>query len=237
VPDEVIPLKSAPLGTTTKFEYCLPHHHVGAAHSQAGAIMTRRLGVLAAAIFVGLSCSTPASAETALTESPITPGFWSFPRKPVAPSDTVAACRAHLEIRFADGHFIGLRVQKRDLGLTQREVESVGRCSFDRDKQLDTCEIRNIHADGSILAGVLTVKYTLDPKGDAKAAPKTDAKTDAKADAKSEPKPDAKRIAKILVTPKMITDSPVDNAPYEAFPVRCPDDTVWTIFGETAPPK
>jgi hypothetical protein len=225
------------LGTTTKFEYCLPHHHERIADSQAGAIMTRRLGVLAAAILVGFSCSSPASAETALTESPITPGFWSFPRKPVAASDMLAACRAHLEIRFADGHFIGLRAQKRDLGLTQREVESVGRCSFDRDKQLDTCEIRNIHADGSILAGVLTIKYTLDPKGDAKAAPKTDAKTDAKADAKSEPKPDAKRIAKILVTPKMITDSPVDNAPYEAFPVRCPDDAVWTIFGETAPPK
>jgi hypothetical protein len=195
--------------------------------------MTRRFGVLTAAVFVAFCCSTPASAETAFSESPITAGFWSFPRKPVAPSDTVAACRAHLEIRFADGHFIGLRPQKRDLGLTQREVESVGRCSFDRDKQLDICEIRNIHADGSILAGVLTIKYTLDSKGDPKAAPKTDGK----ADQKSESKPDAKRIARILVTPKMVTDSPVDNAPYEAFPVRCPDDTAWTILSETAPPK
>jgi hypothetical protein len=195
--------------------------------------MTRRFGVLTAAVFVAFSCSTPASAETAFSESPITAGFWSFPRKPVAPSDTVATCRAHLEIRFADGHFIGLRAQKRDLGLTQREVESVGRCSFDRDKQLDICEIRNIHADGSILAGVLTIKYTLDSKGDPKAAPKTDGK----ADQKSESKPDAKRIARILVTPKMVTDSPVDNAPYEAFPVRCPDDTAWTILSETAPPK
>jgi hypothetical protein len=195
--------------------------------------MTRRFGVLTAAVFVAFSCSTPASAETAFSESPITAGFWSFPRKPVAPSDTVATCRAHLEIRFADGHFIGLRAQKRDLGLTQREVESVGRCSFDREKQLDICGIRNIHADGSILAGVLTIKYTLDSKGDPKAAPKTDGK----ADQKSESKPDAKRIARILVTPKMVTDSPVDNAPYEAFPVRCPDDTAWTILSETAPPK
>jgi hypothetical protein len=195
--------------------------------------MTRRFGVLTAAVFVAFSCSTPASAETAFSESPITAGFWSFPRKPVAPSDTFATCRAHLEIRFADGHFIGLRAQKRDLGLTQREVESVGRCSFDRDKQLDICEIRNIHADGSILAGVLTIKYTLDSKGDPKAAPKTDGK----ADQKSESKPDAKRIARILVTPKMVTDSPVDNAPYEAFPVHCPDDTAWTILSETAPPK
>jgi hypothetical protein len=195
--------------------------------------MTRRLGVLAAVAFVGALCSTSAAAQTALTESPIGPGFWSFPRKPVAPSDMVAACRAHLEIRFADGRFIGLRTQKRDMGLLQREVEAVGRCSFDRDKQADTCEIKNIHSDGSVLAGVLTIQYTLDPKGAAKA----DSKTDSKADSKSEPRPEAKKIAKILVTPKMITDSPVDNAPYEAFPVRCPDDTVWTILNETAPPK
>ena len=196
--------------------------------------MTRCLGVLAGAVvFASAFCGASASAQTALAESPITPGFWAFPRKAVAPSEMVAACRAHLEIRFADGHFIGLRAQKRDLGLAQREVESVGRCSFDRDKQLDICEIRYIHADGSILAGVLTIKYTLDSKGDPKAAPKTDGK----ADQKSESKPDAKRIAKILVTPKMVTDSPVDNAPYEAFPVRCPDDTAWTILSETAPPK
>jgi hypothetical protein len=191
------------------------------------------LGVAVVAIFASAFCGTSASAQTALTESPITPGFWSFPRKPVAASDIVAACRAHLEIRFADGHFIGLRTQKRDLGLVQREVETVGRCTFDRDKQVDTCEIKNIHTDGSILAGVLTIKYTLDPKG----AAKTDSKPDLKADSKSEPKLDTKKIAKILVTPKMITDSPVDNAPYDAFPVRCPDDAAWTILNETMPPK
>jgi hypothetical protein len=124
------------------------------------------------------------------------------------------------------------------LGLIQREVETVGRCTFDRDKQVDTCEIKNIHGDGSILAGVLTIKYTLDPKGlDPKTEPKAAPKTDSKADPKNETKPDAKKIAKILVTPKMITDSPVDNAPYEAFPVHCPDDAVWAILNETVPPK
>jgi hypothetical protein len=201
--------------------------------------MTRRLGVVAVALIAGTFCGASASAQTALGESPITPGFWSFPHKPAAaPSDIAAACRAHLEIRFADGHFIGLRTHKRDLGLFQREVETVGRCTFDRDKQVDTCEIKNIHTDGSILAGVLTVKYTLDPKGlDSKNDAKAASKPDAKADSKGEPKPESKKIAKVLVTPKMITDSPVDNAPYEAFPVRCPDDTVWAILNETISPK
>lgn len=204
---------------------------------QKGALVTRGFIVLAAAVVAGAWHGQSASAETALTESPVAAGFWSFPRKPAAPSDIVAACRAHFEIRFADGRFLGLRMQKRDLGLVQREVETVGRCSFDRDKQVDICEIKNIHGDGSILAGVLTIKYTLDPKGDAKAAAKADSKPDAKPESKSEPKPDSKKIAKILVTPKMITDSPVDNAPYEAFPVRCPDDTVWAILNETVAPK
>src|SRR5580692_13167873 len=108
----------------------------------AGAIMTRRLGVAVVAIFASAFCGTSASAQTALTESPITPGFWSFPRKPVAPSDVAATCRAHLEIHFADGHFIALRLQKRDMGLYQREVEAVGRCSFDQNKQADICEIK-----------------------------------------------------------------------------------------------
>jgi hypothetical protein len=199
--------------------------------------MTRRFGVLAVAVFSSLCCGLAASAETLLSESPVTPGFWSFPRKPGGPSDMVAACRAHLEVRFADGRFIGLRAQKRDLGLVQREVESVGRCSFDRDKQADICEIRNIHADGSVLAGVLTMKYTLDLKADPRPDPKAAPRSAVKPEPKGEDKPEARKIAKILVTPKMITDSPVDNASYEAFAVRCPDDTVWTILSETAPAK
>jgi hypothetical protein len=201
---------------------------------RTGAIMTKWASVLALAIFAAASYGTAAAAQTALSESPITPGFWSFPRKPAPPSDIAATCRAHLEIHFADGHFIALRMQKRDMGLYQREVEAVGRCTFDQGKQADVCEIKNFHTEGSILAGVLTIKYTLDPKsGDAQSGTKSASKPDAKAGQNS----DGKRIAKIVVTPKMITDSPVDNAPYDAFPVRCPDDTVWTILNETVPPK
>jgi hypothetical protein len=192
--------------------------------------MTRCAGVLALAIFAAACCGTAVSAQTALSESPVTPGFWTFPRKPVPPSDVAAACRAHLEIHFADGHFIALRTHKRDMGLYQREVEAVGHCVFDQSKQADVCEIKNFHTEGSILAGVLTIKYTLDPKS-------ADAKSAAKPDVKAGQNPDGKKIAKILVTPKMITDSPVDNAPYDAFPERCPDDTVWKILNETVPPK
>jgi hypothetical protein len=192
--------------------------------------MKRCAGTFALAVLAGACWGNKASAQTALTESPITQGFWSFPRKPVPASDIAATCRAHLEIHFADGHFIALRIHKRDMGLYQREVEAVGRCTFDQNKQADVCEIKNFHTEGSILAGVLTIKYTLDPKS-------ADAKSAAKPDAKAGQNPDSKKISKIVVTPKMISDSPVDNAPYDAFPVRCPDDTVWTILNETVSPK
>lgn len=160
--------------------------------------------------FAGSLLGAPAVAQAPLNDSPITPGFWSFPFKKAAAAPNIAAvCRDYLEIRFADGHFIGLRMRKRDLGLIQREVEKVGRCTFNRGTQTDACEIKLIHADGSILAGTAEIKYTFD----------------------------SQKVLKMVVTPKMITDSPVDNAPFDAFPVRCPDDAVWTILNETAPPK
>jgi hypothetical protein len=175
-----------------------------------GATMTTLFRALAVAVLAGGLFGTPALAQTQLSESPITPGFWSFPTKKVAAApDIVALCRNHFEIRFADGHFVGLRLQRRDVGLVQREVEKVGRCTFNRATQTDSCEMKLIHSDGSILAGTAETKYTLD----------------------------GQKISKMVVTPKMITDSPVDNAPFDAFPVRCPDDAVWNILNETSLPK
>jgi hypothetical protein len=174
------------------------------------AMMTRLFRVLAVAAVAGGLFGTMALAETQLNESPITSGFWSFPTKKIAAApDIVALCRNHFEIRFADGHFIGLRMQKRDGGLVQREVEKVGRCTFNRETQVDSCDMKLIHSDGSILAGTAQTKYSFD----------------------------SQKVLKMVVTPKMITDSPVDNAPFDAFPVRCPDDAVWTILNETSLPK
>jgi hypothetical protein len=172
--------------------------------------MTRGFCALTVAVLAGMVLGTPALTQTQLTESPITPGFWSFPtKKIVAAAEVVAACRGHLEIRFADGHFIGLRPQRRDMGLIQREIEKVGRCTFNREKQIDSCDLKFIHADGSILAGTAEIKYSFDNQ----------------------------KVSKMTVTPKMITDTPVDNAPFDAFPVRCPDDAVWNFLNETSLPK
>jgi hypothetical protein len=175
-----------------------------------GAAMTRAFCALAVPVLAGILLTTPALAQTQLTDSPVTPGFWSFPtKKTVAAADILAACRNHFEIRFADGHFIGLRMQRRDVGLIQREIEKVGRCTFNRDKQADSCDLRFIHADGSILAGTAEIKYSFDNQ----------------------------KVLKMVVTPKMVTDTPLDNAPFDVFPVRCPDDAVWNFLNESSLPK
>ena len=40
------------------------------------------------------------------------------------------------------------------------------------------------------------------------------------------------KTLKMTVTPKMVTDTPFTNAPFDAFPVHCPDDVVWNILNE-----
>ena len=175
-----------------------------------GAGMTRCLHALPAVVLLSGLFVAPPPAQAQLNESPITPGFWSFPDHKVAgAANVIAVCRNHFEIRLADGHFIGLRTRRREVGLTQREVEGVGRCAFKRETQTDNCEMKSIHPDGSILSGTTENRYSLD----------------------------GQKILKMHVTPRMITDSPVDNDPFDVFPVRCPDDAIWSILNEAAPPK
>jgi hypothetical protein len=161
--------------------------------------------VRAAVLTIGL-LGPPTLAQAELSESPIAPGFWSFPtHKTRTAKDVLAVCRDHFEIRFADGHFIGLRMRRSEQGLVQREVEDVGSCVFNRETQIDQCSVRTTHSDGSILAGTLKSKYSVD----------------------------ANHTLTMSVTPEMITDSPSSNAPYQVFPVRCPDDTIWSILNES----
>jgi hypothetical protein len=173
-------------------------------------MMTRRLRALLATVLAAGLFGTSTLAQAPLNESPITPGFWSFPsHRAVTAQDVIAACRNHFEIRFADGHFIGLRMHKTEGSLVQREIEDVGRCAFDREAQIDNCDIKLIHPDGSILGGTTESRYSFD----------------------------AHKTLKMIVTPKMITDTPFSDAPFDAFPVRCPDDAVWSILNETGPPR
>jgi len=167
-------------------------------------MMTRyRRASLAAVLAAGLFDAS-ALAQEPLNESPITPGFWSFPNHSAETAqDVIAACRNRFEIRFADGHFLGLRMR----GLLQREIEDVGRCAFNREAQIDHCDVKVIHPDGSILVGTTESRYSFD----------------------------AHKTLKMIVMPKMITDTPFSDVTFDAFPVRCAEVTVWSILNEKGP--
>jgi hypothetical protein len=62
--------------------------------------------------------------------------------------------------------------------------------------------------DGSVLTGTLRSKYSVEGN-----------------------------TLMMKVTPEMVTDSPSENSPYDAYPVRCPDDAVWSILNESSPVK
>jgi hypothetical protein len=163
-------------------------------------MMIRYLHSLSAILLAMGLIGTPRSAQAQLSESPISPGFWSFAnRKSETVKDVVAACRNYLEIRFADGHYIGLRIYKNESGVAVREVGEIGRCTFNKETQVEHCEKKLINTDGSILFGTAESKMT--------------------------------------VTPRMITDTPFTNAPFDAFPVHCTDDVVWTILSEVGRSK
>ena len=69
------------------------------------AVMTRRAESFRAAILTVGLFATPTLASAQLKESPITPGFWSFPsQKTKTAKDVIATCHDHFEIRLADGH-------------------------------------------------------------------------------------------------------------------------------------
>jgi hypothetical protein len=170
--------------------------------------MTRRLGLLMSGMMTMALWDALLPAQGQMTESPIAPGIWSFPsRKTAAAKDIAAACADHFQIRFAEGRFLGIKMRGPDKARVPREVDEVGRCSFKRDTATDRCDVKLIHADGSILGGTIEMKYALD----------------------------ADKVLKFTATPKMITDSPVANAPFDAYPVRCPDDSVWNVLNDLAP--
>ena len=170
--------------------------------------MTRLVSLIVASVL--LAGLRPVLGQAQLSESPIAPGFWSFPRKKaVTAQDIFAACREHVEVEFADGHFFGLRLRTAGKINTQPEVDDVGQCVFNRDTQFEHCDIKEKHRDGSVLVGTREDKYSFE----------------------------ADRTLRMTVKPLMITDTPFTNDPFDVFPVRCPDGPVWSGLNEVDSPR
>ena len=94
--------------------------------------------------------------------------------------------------------------RKRNLALLSEKLgRSVAVHSIEKHR-LNIVKKDCINSDGSILLGTAESKFLFD-----------DGKT-----------------LKMTVTPKMVTDTPFTNAPFDTFPVHCPDHVVWGILNE-----
>ena len=111
--------------------------------------------VRAAVLTVGL-LGPPTLAHAQLNESPITPGFWSFPAKrlklqkmpllPVATTSKFGLPVATLLV-FSCKELSGV--------VSSDMSAKVGRCAFSGETQIETCSVRMTNYDGSVLTGTL----------------------------------------------------------------------------------
>ena len=159
-----------------------------------------------------IACLTGASAQDPMQQSPIAPGFWSWPRQPTVGQPAIAeACRSKFAIQFTDGRYFGVRLQNDDnKPLRPAIVDEVGYCRFNRETQVERCELRVFNPGGTVTTGVLESRFSLA----------------------------ADRVIRMTVTPKAQdgTDSS-SLAPFDVYPVRCPDDVVWGALAGVELPK
>ena len=144
------------------------------------------------------------AANTRLERSPITTGFWSWPRKKLASADEVAtSCRDSLAIQLSNGRYLTLKL---GTGATSTVVSDEGRCTFNRDTQVERCELTVIDKPNQTQKGFVDSRYSIESDGTLKMS----------AVAKTTEGPGAPS-----------TDS------FTVFPVKCPDDIVHELLTKT----
>jgi hypothetical protein len=172
--------------------------------------LTAMASVTAATAALMLAVPSASSAQDKLDASPITPGFWSFPReKPAGPQAIANSCRTQFALQFADGHYFSVRMGAAEKRGSSPTIEEIGNCSFNRDTQVERCTLKDNKADGSITTGAIETRYSTDPDG----------------------------ALRMRVTPILEGPSSSGRNPFDLFPVRCPDDLVWTTLIENNPPQ
>jgi hypothetical protein len=161
---------------------------------------------LAGALAVAATGVTAAFAQQPLQTSPITPGFWSWPREKTVDAQAVAnACRDKIAIQFANGHYFGLILRGADKkALPAPVVDEVGLCKFDPATQIERCELRVNQQDGTVKVGTIESSFAVEAG-----------------------------TIKMTVTPRVVDGKPVNEPSFDVFPTPCPETIVWsTLIGE-----
>jgi hypothetical protein len=170
-----------------------------------------RLYRLLRALALVLTGTTSAFAQQALEASPITPGFWTWPRTKTADAQAIAeACQQKVSVQFADGHYFQLKLRGADKkALSAPFVDELGLCQFDRATQIERCELRLNQDDGTSRTGAIESTYVIADD----------------------------RTIKMTVTPKIVEGKPVSNPSFDVYPVQCPDTVVWSALNAAPAPK
>src|SRR5262245_22537895 len=83
--------------------------------------------------------------------SPITPGFWAWARKrPASAAEITELCRAGLAIQLSNGRYLTLR-----LSPSPPTVIDQGRCTFNRQTQIERCELTVTEKPGETKKGFM----------------------------------------------------------------------------------
>jgi hypothetical protein len=149
----------------------------------------------------------PAHAQ--MTESPITPGFWTWPQaKPATPEAIANSCREKFAVQFPDGRYIGIQLRAGGKALAAPIVDEVGSCKFNRDTQVERCDLRVNNADGKVTVAVIESRFSFEPD----------------------------RTLKMSVKAAISAPEPTTST-LEVYPSRCPDEVVWNVLNGVEPPK
>lgn len=166
-----------------------------------------RLSIVGLAFSALAMACVPAHGQ--MTESPITPGFWTWPQdKPATPEAIVNSCREKFAVQFSDGRYFGLQLRAGGKALAAPVVDEVGSCKFNRETQVERCDLRVNNADGTVTVAVIESSFTFEPD----------------------------RTLKMSVKATVNAPEPATST-LVVYPSRCPDEVVWNLLNGVELPK
>jgi hypothetical protein len=160
-------------------------------------------------VCVNDTCPPDNASPSVFKESPVTQGFWSWPRsKPKDATELAATCRDTMALVLADGRYLGLHFTKQASAEAGRAPFSAklvdrGACRFDPATQVERCDLTVTDKPGETNSGFISTRYTVEADGTLKGSIEG-------------------------TTLEGPNKGKIDA--FDIYPVRCPDDVVHEVI-------
>jgi hypothetical protein len=124
-------------------------------------ILSRHILTAAIAALMGIPC---ASAQEPTQVSPVTPGYWIWPREKLSPQAIADECRSRFTVQLGDGSYFTVKLRDGVNGklLAPPQLVEAGQCKFNRETQTETCEMRSYRAEGGTFTWNIESRFSLD---------------------------------------------------------------------------